>query len=165
MRKERHVHLQKPKWESYLLRIGGYINIVIAIAHLVGLIWADQMYEFSGVGRQMEDLSRIHSAYPFLLTLFVSLVFFLFGLYGLSAGEEIVQLPFLQNCIYLIATIYILRGLGGLALEKFHDFPSSNQVIFSSTAATIGLFYLVGALVKWNRKPVKSPITPNKAKE
>jgi len=165
MSKEKPIHAPTLKWENLLLRIGGYMNILIAIAHIVGLIWADQMYEFTGVGRQMEDLSRIHSAYPFLLTLFVSIAFFIFGLYGLSAGEEIFALPFLQNCTYLIATVYLLRGLGGLALEKFQDFPSSNQIIFSSIATSIGLFYLVGALVKWNRKAVKSHVDLKKVKE
>jgi len=165
MSKETQTTDSRPKWENYLLRVGGYFNILIAIAHIVGLIWADQMYEFTGVGRQMEDLSRIHSAYPFLLTIFVSIAFFLFGLYGLSAGGEIFQLPFLENATYLIAAIYLLRGLGALGLALYQDFPSDKQVVFAGIATGIGLLYLVGAMVKWNRKPIKSPITPKKSKD
>lgn len=165
MSKEKHPSSAPFKWENYLLRVGGYFNLLIAVAHLVGLIWADQMYEFTGIGRQMEDLSRIHSSYPFLLTLFASLFFFLFGLYGLSAGEEIFKLPFLQNTIYLIAAIFLLRGLGGLFLEKLQDFPALNPILFSSTALAIGLFYLIGALVKWNRKNSKKQPYVKKAKE
>lgn len=165
MPKEIHANIPKFKWENYLLRVGGYFNILIAIAHLIGLIWADQMYEFTGIGRQMEDLSSIHSSYPFLLTLFVSFFFFVFGLYGLSAGEEILKLPFLQNLTYLIGAVSLLRGLGGLFLEYLQDFPELNPILFSCTALLIGLFYLVGGIVKWNRKPSKNPRPPKKPEE
>lgn len=28
-----------------MLQIGGYINIVIALGHLIGLFWAEKMFE------------------------------------------------------------------------------------------------------------------------
>jgi hypothetical protein len=45
-------------WRTYLLwnklirlmlKLGGYINIGIAIGHIVGLFWADKMFEVTGV--------------------------------------------------------------------------------------------------------------------
>jgi len=32
----------------HLLNLGGYLNILIAILHIVGLLWADAMFEVVG---------------------------------------------------------------------------------------------------------------------
>lgn len=100
-----------------MLKIGGYINLLIAIAHLVGLIWAKQMFEITGIGKEMVELSQIHSSLPYLLTIFVSIVFFIFGLYGLSADGKFRKLPFLKFGIFSIAGIYIFRGIGELIFD------------------------------------------------
>lgn len=94
-----------------MLKLGGYINILIAIAHIVGLLWADQMFELTGIGKQMAELAHIQASLPYLLTLFVTIVFFIFGLYGLSADAKFRKLPFLKPAIFLIAGIYIFRDL------------------------------------------------------
>ena len=33
-----------------MLKLGGYINILIAIGHIVGLFWADKIFEVTGIG-------------------------------------------------------------------------------------------------------------------
>ncbi len=40
-----------------MLKLGGYINIFIAIGHLIGLIWAEKMFEVTGIGKEMVELS------------------------------------------------------------------------------------------------------------
>ena len=95
-----------------MLRLGGYINILIAIAHIVGLFWADQMFEVTGIGKEMRELSKLHTTLPYLLTFFVSIVFLFFGLYGLSADNKFRKLPFLKPTIFTISGIYIFRGVG-----------------------------------------------------
>ncbi len=135
-----------------MLKIGGYINILIAIGHIIGLFWADQMFEVTGVGKEMKELSTIHSSLPYLLTIFVAIVFFVFGLYGLSADNKLRKLPFLNPAIFIIATIYILRGL----VELFSDFLTKtntlSETLFSLTALTIGLLFLIGGYKKWVTK-------------
>ena len=44
-----------------MLKLGGYINIIIAIAHIVGLFWADKMFEVTGIGKEMTELAQTHS--------------------------------------------------------------------------------------------------------
>ena len=44
-----------------MLKIGGYINIIIAIAHIVGLLWADKMFEVTGIGKEMTELAKTNS--------------------------------------------------------------------------------------------------------
>ncbi len=94
-----------------MLKIGGYSNILIAIGHLVGLFWADKMFEVTGIGKEMTELAQTHSSLPYLLTIFVAIVFFIFGLYELSADNKFRKLPFLKTVVFLIAGIYLLRGL------------------------------------------------------
>jgi len=136
-----------------MLKLGGYINIVIAIGHIVGLFWADKMFEVTGIGKEMTELAQTHSSLPYLLTIFVAIVFFIFGLYGLSADNKFRQLPFLKTVIYTIAGIYLLRGIGELIfdLEK----QRANQfleVTYSLIAVFIGLLFLIGGLKKWKLK-------------
>jgi len=79
-----------------MLKIGGDINIIIALGHIIGLFWAEQMFEVTGIGKEMTELAQTHSSLPYLLTIFVSIVFFIFKLYGLSADGKFRKLPFLK---------------------------------------------------------------------
>lgn len=136
-----------------MLKLGGYINILIAIVHIVGLIWAEQMFEVTGIGKEMNELAQTHSSLPYLLTIFVSIVFFLFGLYGLSADGKFRKLPFLKFGIFGIAGIYIFRGLGELIFDMSkQDAPQMAETIYSLIALGIGLLFLVGGLKKWRLK-------------
>ncbi len=136
--------------KNIMLKLGGYINIIIAIAHIVGLFWADKIFEVTGVGGEMTELGQTHSSLPYLLTIFVSSVFFIFGLYGLSASNKFRKLPFLKPGIFLIAGIYLLRGIGELVFEI--EKQQANQfweIIYSLIAVFIGLLFLIGGLQKW----------------
>ncbi len=132
-----------------MLKLGGYINIFIAIGHLIGLIWAEKMFEVTGIGKEMVELSVIHFSLPYLLTIFVTIIFFIFGLYGLSADNKFRKLPFLKFGIFVIAGIYIFRGLGELIAGTIQGANSMNETIYSLFALTIGLLFLIGGLKKW----------------
>jgi len=133
-----------------MLKLGGYINILIAIAHIVGLFWADKMFEVTGVGNEMTKLAQNHSSLPYLLTLFVSVVFFIFGLYGLSASNKFREMPFLKLVVFTIAGIYLLRGIEELIFDL--ERQQANQfweITYSLIAVFIGLLFLIGGLQKW----------------
>jgi hypothetical protein len=133
-----------------MLKIGGYLNILIAIAHLIGLIWAKKMFEVTGIGREMEELALIHSSFPYLLTVLVAIFFFIFGLYGLSAAGQFRELPFLKLGIFTIAGIYLLRGVGELLFDmQMQEAHSFLETFYSLIAVVIGLLFLVGGLKKW----------------
>jgi hypothetical protein len=143
-----------------MLKLGGYINIVIAIGHIVGLFWADKMFEVTGIGKEMTELAQSHSSLPYLLTIFVAIIFLIFGLYGLSAANKFRQLPFLKPIIFTVAGIYLLRGIG----ELFFDLgkQQANQfleVTYSLIAVFIGLLFLVGGLKKWKLKQTNDKTT------
>jgi hypothetical protein len=136
-----------------MLKLGGCLNILIAVGHIVGLFWAGKMFEVTGIGKEMTELAQKHTALPYLLTIFVAIVFFIFGLYGLSADNKFRRLPFLKPVIFAIAGIYLLRGIGELIfdLEK----QQANQfleITYSIIAVFIGLLFLIGGLKKWKLK-------------
>lgn len=136
-----------------MLKLGGYINIVIAIGHIVGLFWADKMFEVTGIGKEMNGLAQTHSSLPYLLTIFVAIVFFIFGLYGLSADNKFRPLPLLKLVIFTIAGIYLLRGIGELIFDL--EQQQTNLLLettYSLIAVFIGLLFLIGGLKKWKLK-------------
>ncbi|RPE12769.1 hypothetical protein EGT74_04290 [Chitinophaga lutea] len=133
-----------------MLRTGGYINLLIALAHVVGLIWAQPFFEVTGVGREMQEMSQVHPSLPYLITLFVTVIFTIFGLYGLSAANRFRPMPFTKAAIFIIAFIYIARGTA----QVFTDFIIEGEgiilgTIYSLIALGIGVLYLVGGLKKW----------------
>jgi len=135
-----------------MLKLGGYINILIAIGHIVGLFWADEMFEVTGIGKEMTELAQTHTSLPYLLTIFVAIVFFIFGLYGLSSGNIFRKLPFQKTVIFSIAGIYLLRGFGELLADSILYTNSPTETIYSIFAIIIGLLFLFGGLKKWNFK-------------
>ena len=133
-----------------MLKIAGYINIIIAIAHVIGLFWADRLFEVTGIGKEMTELGQKHVALPYLLTIFVSIVFFIFGLYGLSADNKYSRLPFLKPVIFCIAGIYLLRGFGELIfdLQKQQANPFL-EITYLVIAILLGFLFLMGGIKKW----------------
>jgi len=138
-----------------MLKLGGYINITISIGHIVGLFWAKQMFEITGIGEEMRKLSQINSSLPHLLTILVAIMFFIFGIYGLSADRKFRKLPFLKTVIFLISGIYLLRGLGELISDIIQGSNTLSETIYSIFALIVGLLYLFGGLRKWNLKENK----------
>ena len=136
-----------------LLKTAGYINIGIAIGHLVGLIWAQQLFEMTGIGEEMNELAKSHFLFPYVLTIFVSIVFIIFGLYGLSAAGIFKKLPFLKFGIFSIAAVYIFRGVGGFFADpRGKETSATIEIIYSFIALAIGILFLFGGIKKWNRQ-------------
>ncbi|SHG04371.1 hypothetical protein [Pedobacter caeni] len=129
-----------------MLTIGGYLNILISFGHIAGLFRAEQMFRLTGVAHQMKELSALHYTLPYALTVFVALVFFVFGLYGLSATKKWMWLPFQKSGIYLISGIYFLRGLGELLADGLSGTSTLTGTFYSIIAVGIAILYLSGGL-------------------
>ena len=147
------------KIEKVMLRLGGYLNILIALLHIIGLFWADKMFELSGIADGMAlAADRIHPFYPYFITVVVAFFFFLFGLYGLSADNKIRKLPFVKPITFLIAGIYLLRGIGELIFDM--DMQQGDPILetaYSLFAVFIGLLFLIGGLKNLKvREPIKN---------
>jgi hypothetical protein len=139
-----------------MLRLGGYLNIVIAFLHIIGLFWADRMFEITGISDGMAlAAEQIHPIYPYFITVVVSIFFFTFGLYGLSAAGRIRKFPLVKPITFLIAGIYLLRGIGELIFDM--EMQQASPIIetsYSLVAVFIGLLFLIGGIRKW--RPVEA---------
>ncbi|PKV50429.1 hypothetical protein ATE84_2486 [Aquimarina sp. MAR_2010_214] len=131
-----------------MLKLAGYLNIGIAIAHLIGLFWLEKVFRIFGIEEKMKELSQIHFSFPYVATLLVAMVFFVFGLYGLSASSTFKKLPFLKFGIFLIAGIYLLRGISELVYSILNNFFPTMGIF----ATLIGILYFLGGLKKWKVK-------------
>ena len=138
-----------------MLRIGGYINILISFGHIVGLLWANTMFEATGIRKEMDELAKVHYSLPYLLTIVVAVVFLIFGIYGLSADNRFRKLPFLKMIIFSIAGIYITRSGEELIADKIQATNTYAETIFSLCALAIGLLFLIGGLKKWYLQSLK----------
>lgn len=135
-----------------MLKLGGYINILIAVVHIICLYNAEYFFEVTGVGEDMRRNAEIHPFVPYAMTIFVAVIFFIFGLYGLSGAGKIRKLPLLKLGVFIIAAIYLLRGTIGTVINI--GFESSfrwHHLLFSFCALGIGLLYLLGGLKKWKK--------------
>jgi len=132
-----------------MLKIGGILNIIIALAHIIGLFWAEQMFEKTGAGEGMKELAQIHYSIPYLLTIFVAIIFFVFGIYGVLANSKTRKLPFLKLVIFGIAFIYLFRGIGEQTYNLFKGTTTTSETTQSVVALLIGLLFLFGGLKKW----------------
>ena len=135
-----------------MLKIGGILNIIIAVAHIIGLFWAEQMFEKTGAGEGMKELAQIHYSIPYLLTVFVAIIFFLFGIYGVLADSKTKKLPFLKLGVFSIAFIYLFRGIGEQSYNLIKGTTTTSETIQSIVAIIIGSLFLFGGLKKWKLK-------------
>lgn len=52
-----------------MLKLGGCINILIAIAHIICLFNAEYFFEITGIGENMRRNAEIHPLLPYVMTI------------------------------------------------------------------------------------------------
>ncbi|MCD7968904.1 MAG: hypothetical protein LUF87_00925 [Alistipes sp.] len=130
-----------------MLKLGGYINLFISLLHFAALFCLWDAFRITGVYEIMERLAAVREYLPAVSTVFVAVIFAVFGLYALvAAGALRLKLPLLRLGIYGIGAIYTLRGISGLIM----DHSDILQVLFSLTALWIGILYLAGGWSAFN---------------
>jgi uncharacterized membrane protein HdeD (DUF308 family) len=89
-------------------------------------------------------------------TLFASTIFFVLGLYALSAAGFFRKLPLLKFTIYTIATLCIIRGILPLQLWLRHPEKVNDIVLYTGIVWLItGLLYLFGYRMRKNSASVR----------
>ncbi len=135
------------------LWVAGSANMIIALLHLVVIFVGAPGYRYFGAGEDIARMAEAGSILPALLTLVLVSVFIFFAIYAFSGGKIIRPLPFLKPFLYLIGTIYTLRGLFIIYnlywLIVSLSASTIKELVFSLVALGIGLLYLAGA--KGNR--------------
>lgn len=93
------------------LLAAGCASFLIAVLHVFIIIGGAEWYRFFGAGEQMATLAEQGSLEPVFITLFVTLVFTVWGLYAFSGAGMIRALPLRKSILIVIASILTLRGL------------------------------------------------------
>jgi hypothetical protein len=137
---------------SQWLKVGGVLSFAVALLHLVIIFIGAPAYRYFGAGEEMARAAESGSAVPALVTLLLTVIFAVFGLYALSGAGAIRRLPLLMPALILIGAVYSLRGIA-VFLQIFQFATASaavapRDIVFSAVSLVIGLAYLIGTMMK-----------------
>lgn len=137
----------------YLLRAAGFISFLLALFQAV-ISFSPSWSLYFGAPPELTDN-------PLMLIIsgmIVSVVFIIFGLYGLSGSGDIRPLPFLRPILIIIGGIYTLRGmliilqlLIILNIINLDEDVTPQLIISSIVSLLIGIIYLAGTIKNQQR--------------
>jgi putative oxidoreductase len=138
---------------SRFLLFGGVVTGVISLLHVAIIFGGPAWYRFFGAGERMARLAARGSAFPAVVTGTIAAILGVWTLYALSGAGIIRRLPLLRLVLFLIAAIYLARGILGVPVVLFVDDPYTRQlrermtfmVVTSAISALLGLCYAAGA--------------------
>lgn len=130
--------------------------MIAALLHLACIAGGPDWYRFFGAGEGVAQAAARGEAAPVLMTLGIAAVLGLWAAYAFSGAGRIMRLPFLRTALIAISTIYLARGLMGLAPASAWGRPdlSTRFVIWSS--AIVFIYGLAYALGTWRAWPILS---------
>lgn len=150
--------IRDPYPSYFYLTFAAVINFVFAFLHVV--VPFNGVTDFIYIGTNKFTLLEMHrSSLPEPAILLLALVFAVFGVYCLSGAEMMRRLPLLDPVLWVIGSIYTLRGLiliPGLLGYTSGDVDSGFQVIISTVAMVVAWFILVGMRKKMIERTVSN---------
>jgi len=143
--------------ENNYLFVSGLMSSLIGLIHIGALIGGASWYRFLGAGEKMASLAEEGSTFPTLLTGLITLLVFVWALYAFSGAGMIGELPYLKGVLLVIASIYIVRGIGLIPLVYVVKYPYFSElkdrsmflVITSLMSLVVGLIYLKGWMLRF----------------
>lgn len=124
---------------------------IAALAHLGCIVFGGDWYRFFGAGEQMAVMAEQGLWYPTIVTSAIVVVLSLWALYALSGARVILRLPLLRVGLCVIASIFLLRGIGFVMLMP--HFPDNSLVFWlvsSGICVGIGVLFLLGTVQSWS---------------
>ncbi len=135
------------------LLFGGVSSFLVAALHLAMIVGGPSWYRFFGAGEQMATLAEEGSWTPALVTLAITIIFTVWGLYAFSATGIVRPLPWLKFALLAIASIYILRGLALFPWLIQADRVDPFLVWTSLISLGIGIVHSLGLYQIWPNIP------------
>lgn len=137
----------------HLLKAAAALSFAVALLH-VGIVFAGApAYRYFGAGKEIATATERGSPLPALITLLLSVVFAVFGLYALSGAGTIRRLPLLPLALIAIGSLYTLRGLAVFGdIYNFYmslSWEGQREIVFSLVSLVIGLLYVAGTATSW----------------
>jgi hypothetical protein len=95
--------------------------------------------------------------YPTVITLFIAIVLFIWGVFCLSGSGLLTPLPFYRWVLFAITAIFLIRGLCIYPPFRFLDNLSDTFWIWSSLICLlIGVTYLFGLIRLLSHHSIRS---------
>lgn len=141
-----------------ILALAGWLSAAVAALHVVIVFFGAPAYRYFGAGEDMARQAEAGLFVPAAITLAIAAVFAVFALYAFSGAGQLRRLPLLRTGLAVITAIYLLRGL--LLFTEVYAYTQgagvkARHLAFSSTSLVIGLFYLAGTVLLWQRLRIR----------
>ncbi len=137
------------------LKVAGTLTFLASAVHIAIIIGGGEWYRFFGAGEAMATMAEQGLLRPTLITLCVSCVLAIWGVYAWSAAGLFPELPLLKPVMCLITFVYLSRGVLGLLAPYISNHPQiiQNSPSFwlwsSLICLAFGLVHLKGVIDKW----------------
>ncbi|BED89104.1 hypothetical protein PspMM1_15720 [Pseudoalteromonas sp. MM1] len=138
--------------QNKFLVIAGTLSFIASLLHIACIFGGPDWYRFFGAGEHMAQLAEQGSIYPTFVTLIISAILAIWGMYALSGARVILKLPLLKTALVLITGVYLVRGIAGLTIpflttsQAIHHNSIEFWIVSSTVCGIYGLFYLLGTL-------------------
>ncbi len=134
--------------KNIFLKIAAFLYFCIALLHIYIILAGAPAYRYFGAGEQFAREAEQGIVVPAIVTSFIVLVFFLWGLYALSGARVIKRLFLTRTALIVMAGILVLRGALPFLVGIF--MPLDSFVVISSLIA-LGMagIHLLGMQQIW----------------
>lgn len=136
-----------------LLKTGAACCFALSVGHLACLGFLDEAFALYGIDATMNGIAAAYGTWTlYAITVLIALAFAVCGLYGLAAvGVAWLRwLPFVKLVVYSAATVFLLRGIWGMAMLAA-DFTTL-ELVSTLVATALGAFYLAGGIAAAAKK-------------
>jgi len=130
------------------LLVAAGCSAAVALLHVGILVMGPPWYRWFGAPSLAAQIEAGSALGPILLTLAVAALFVVWAGYGLSGAGVIRRWPLVRLALWVIAIIYLLRGLQVIpeAVYAARGKVPLRFAVFSAFSAFAGVVYLVGVV-------------------
>ena len=135
-----------------VLIVAATLNAMAAVAHVGCVVFGASWYRFLGAGEGIARMAEAGHRYPTFMALSIATLLFIWSAYALSGAGVMRRLPLRKPALCIITAIYLIRGLGFVAIMPL--FPGNSitfWLISSGICLLFGLVHLVGLRQVWRR--------------
>ena len=143
--------MTSPRRRGRLFLIAGAgCSAVAALVHVACIPIGGAAYRALGAGEGMAQLADAGDWRPSAMAAAIAAILFVWSAYALSGAGSIRRLPLLRTGLCAITAVYLLRGIGFVAImPRFPDNSMTFWVVSSAICLAIGLVHAAGLRGLW----------------